>query len=85
MQFEGAVVKEQGVTFGIIVVKPHVLRSTDESSSIRGFATRALGRMPVILMAQEGGRTRYSGRRDIVTFLSKLNLAQIPWKKYTLS
>lgn len=27
MQFDGAKIKEQGVTFGIVVVKPYVLRS----------------------------------------------------------
>jgi hypothetical protein len=34
MQFEGAKVIEQGVTFGIIIVKPHVLQNTAEQVNI---------------------------------------------------
>ena len=30
MQFEGAKITEQGVTFGIVIVKPHVLHSSQE-------------------------------------------------------
>ncbi len=35
MQFEGAKVTEQGVTFGIVIVKPHVLKDAAEQSSAR--------------------------------------------------
>ena len=40
MKFQGALVKEQGVTFGIIVVKPHVLNSPSEADSMRTFGVR---------------------------------------------
>ena len=43
MKFQGALVKEQGVTFGIIVVKPHVLNSPSEADSMRTFGVRAFG------------------------------------------
>lgn len=42
MKFQGALVKEQGVTFGIIIVKLHVLNSPSETASMRG------GRSPCI-------------------------------------
>ena len=32
MRFQGALIKEQGVTFGIVVVKPHVLQSESDGS-----------------------------------------------------
>jgi len=35
MQFEGAVIKEQGVTFAIVIVKPHVLNSSSQAQSAR--------------------------------------------------
>ena len=35
MQFEGAIIKEQGVTFAIVVVKPHVLNSPTEREEAR--------------------------------------------------
>jgi hypothetical protein len=86
MQFEGAVIKRQGVTFGIIIVKPAVLRSQDERARVRGFGVRVFGRMPIVLMAQDSrGVATHSGRRDIVSFLSKLSIRQIPWKRYTIS
>ena len=51
MKFQGALVKEQGVTFGIIVVKPHVLNSPSEADSMRIFGVRAFGPVPIILMS----------------------------------
>lgn len=86
MRFQGALVKEQGVTFGIIVVKPHVLNSQVDTASMRSLGNRAFGRIPIILMAQDlHGVPTYSGRRDIVNFLSRIPMHVIPWREYTLS
>jgi len=42
--------------------------------------------LPIILMAQDGrGVPTYWGRKDIVAFLAKLHVPQIPWKEYTIS
>lgn len=85
-QFEGAKITEQGVTFGIVIVKPHVLRNTQDQISMRTLGTQALGPIPIILMAQDGrGVPTYQGRRDIVEFLSKVSIERIPWQRYTLS
>lgn len=85
MQFEGAVIKEQDVTFGIVVVKHQVLNSLDRSNEARAFGVRAFGNMPIILMAQNShGTPVYYGRKDIVNFLANIHMSQIPWKKYTL-
>ena len=35
MRFQGALLKEQGVTFGIIMVKPHVLHNNAEAETMR--------------------------------------------------
>ena len=51
MSFDGALIKEQGVTFAIVVVKPHVLTSTEKESIRLGFM-RYFGNIPIILMAQ---------------------------------
>lgn len=86
MEFEGAKVTEQGVTFGIVIVKAHALRSTPEQAGARQLGTQAFGPIPIILMAQDGrGTPTYQGRRDIVNFLSHIAFQRIPWKKYTLS
>jgi hypothetical protein len=85
VQFEGAKVTEQGVTFGIVIVKPHVLSSTPDRAGARSLGIRAFGRIPIILMTQDSrGVPTYQGRRDIVRFLSKIAFQRIPWKKYSL-
>ena len=86
MKFQGALVKEQGVTFGIVVVKPHVLSNSSEADSMREFGMRTFGPVPIILMAQNAkGVPTYSGRRDIVNFLAKVPMQVIPWREYTLN
>jgi hypothetical protein len=39
MSFDGALVTEQGVTFAIVCVKPHVLRSTDKEDVREQFSS----------------------------------------------
>ena len=56
MQFDGALVKEQGVCFAIAVVKPHVLNSTNKETVRNGFR-QYFGQVPVILMAQNSRGT----------------------------
>lgn len=86
MKFQGALVKEQGVTFGIVIVKPRVLNNPSEADSMRAFGTRVFGPMPIILMAQNSrGIPTYSGRRDIVKFLANVPIQAIPWREYTLN
>jgi hypothetical protein len=84
--FQGSVIKEQGVTFAIAIVKQHVLNSSIEANKIiRSFAP-VFGFVPVILMAQDhNGTPTWYGRRDIVNFLSNVALERIPWKEYTLN
>lgn len=86
MRFQGAKIKEQGVVFGIIVVKPHVLHDINCAEDIREFGTRVFGAVPIVLMAQNSrGIPTYSGRRDIVNFLSHVPIRAIPWQEYTVS
>lgn len=82
MEFEGAVVKEQGVTFAIVIVKPFVLNSSSREN-IRASFIPFFGNIPIVLMAQNSrGIPTYHGRRDIVHFLANINPARIPWKHY---
>ncbi|MBD77340.1 MAG: hypothetical protein CL840_00200 [Crocinitomicaceae bacterium] len=85
MRFDGAVVKEQGVTFAIVVVKPTVLNSSTTRENTRNSFSTVFPGMPVILMAQNGrGRSNYHGRTDIVNFLANVDSRRIPWKTYTM-
>lgn len=84
MQFEGAKITEQGVTFAIVIVKPHVLNSSDRESFRNSFIP-VFGNIPIILMAQDSkGIPTYHGRTDIVKFLASIDLSRIPWKRYTI-
>lgn len=83
MNFDGAKIKEQGVTFAIVVVKSHVLTSPSKEN-VRTSFIPFFGNIPIILMAQNShGVPTYDGRRDIVHFLANINPARIPWKHYT--
>ncbi|MCU6687039.1 hypothetical protein OCV99_10850 [Dorea acetigenes] len=85
MSFDGALIKEQGVTFAIVIVKPSVLTSADKESIRQNFS-QYFGYVPTILMAQNSrGIPTYDGRRDIVKFLSHIHPSRIPWKHYTVN
>ena len=79
----GAVIIEQGVTFAIIAVKPHVTRYTASAVQMRSSLAPYFPNMPIILMSQDAdGEPHYYGRKDIVDFLKTIRLDQIPWKDY---
>jgi hypothetical protein len=83
MQFDGALLKEQGLTFAIAVVKPYVLNNSIECDKARQAFRTVFSNLPIILMAQNSrGIPTYQGRNDIVHFLAKLHISQIPWKTY---
>ncbi len=85
-QFEGAVIREQGVTFAVVVVRPSILDSTLEANeAIHSFQPVFPG-LPIVLMAQDGrGRPTYYGRRDLSQFMANVPLRSIPWRRYTLN
>jgi len=86
MRIQAAVVKEQRVTFAIIIVKRNVIQSTFQAQDTVNKAGNLFPGMPIILMAQDGrGTPTYYGRRDIVRFLSRVQLNAIPWKTYTFN
>lgn len=86
MKFQGALVKEQGVAFGLVVVKSHVLHNPMEADSVRRFGEQVFGAIPIVLMAQNSkGVPTYSGRRDIVKFLANVPVQVIPWREYTVA
>ncbi len=86
MKVHGAIIKEQNVTFAIVVVKRHVIQSQFKAQdAIRSYSPLFRG-IPIVLMAQNyRGTPNYYGRRDIVRFLSKVPTHAIPWKEYTIN
>lgn len=86
MRFDGAVIKERGVTFAIVVVKSTVLNSSVVRESTRNVFSTVFPGISIILMAQDGrGTPSYHGRTDIVNFLVNVDPRRIPWKTYTMN
>lgn len=84
MKIQGAVVKEQGVTFSIFIVKSHVMSSASAREDARRGVSQVLP-SPVILMSQDSkGVPTYEGRKDIVKFLANIDPTRIPWREYTI-
>jgi hypothetical protein len=84
MKLQGAVIKEQGVTFAIVIVKQFVIQSQIEFQKVATVFSNYFPGIPVVLMAQDSrGIPTYRGRKDIVNFLVNIHVSQIPWKEYT--
>lgn len=84
MKFQGAVVKEQGITFAVVVVRLSTLQTPAEREKAVGLYTDIFQGIPVVLTAKDfKGAVKYFGRSDIVNYLSRLKPSLIPWKEYT--
>ena len=85
MTFQGAVIREQGITFAVVVVKRHVIDSSTEAGRAIAAFQPVFPGLPVVLMAQDArGTPTYYGRQDIARFLAGVSLSAIPWKQYTV-
>ena len=85
-KLQGAVIREQGVTFAIVVVKMHILSSQSQAEESQKAFSAYFPGMPIILTAQDSrGIPKYWGRKDIVNFLANIHPGRIPWKEYTFS
>ena len=86
IKVQGAIIKEQGVTFAITVVKSHILHSQSQCQQASASFQPLFPGIPIILMAQDSrGTPTYWGRKDIVNFLSSVHPGQIPWQEYTFN
>ena len=85
MRFQGAVIKEQGVTFAVVIVKRHVIDNRAEASKVLRAFQPAFPGLPIVLMAQDfRGTPTYYGRSDIAKFMSRTPLSAVAWKEYSV-
>ena len=85
MRFQGAVIRDRAATFAVVIVKPHTLRSAHEATRAQLTFAPAFSGMPIVLMAQDPtGAPSFHGRRDLVAFMSKVNLDAVRWREYRL-
>ena len=86
MTIEGAVVREQGVTFAVVIVKKHVIDNHSEADKAIAAFQPVFPGMPVVLMAQDSrGKPTYYGRKDIARFMASVPMSAVRWKRYTIS
>jgi len=86
MQIDGAIIKEQGQEFGIVIVKQSAMSSDSAAAESRAAFQGLFPGLPLILASQDSrGVFEYQGRRDIVAFLASIDASRIPWKRYTVS
>jgi hypothetical protein len=77
-----ALVKEQGVTFAVVIVKSHVLNSPNREEARSSFRPYFPLGIPIILMSQDTrGVPTYHGKEDIVRFLASIDHRHLPWKR----
>lgn len=77
-----ALVREQGVEFGVVVVQDHVIDNPTERENLLQAWTTEL-RRPVALLG--GHRHRSYGRRDLVHWLESVHPSQLPWRQVMLN
>ncbi|SCG85240.1 hypothetical protein [Methanobacterium congolense] len=84
-KFQGALIREQGVEFAIVIVKMHVLNSSSRAQDAILAFQRFFPGKPVILMAQDSrGIPKYYGRNDIVNFMANVPIEAVQWQEFTV-
>lgn len=76
-----ALIREQGVNFGVVCVPDHVVDNPSErEQQLRLWAMKL--RLPVALLGSN--RHRSYGRRDIVGWLESVDVDRLPWRQVTI-
>lgn len=77
-----ALVKEQGVTFGVVSVRDSVINSPSDRDALILAWGAHLG-VPVVLIGAQQHRSY--GRPDIVRWLRNVHPSRLPWRRMTLA
>lgn len=86
MMITAALIREQGITFGVIAVQPRVLSSKLEADAmIIAASQNVFPGQPIALMANRYGKPTYYGRPDIARFLASIDVRQIPWRQWYIN
>lgn len=85
VQIEAALIREQGVEFAVVAVRPSVLSSSSECGRVATSFESVFGGLPVVLAAASNGRYRFWGRPDLVRFLSRVGPGRLPWRRFRVA
>lgn len=84
MRFQAALLKDRSVTFAVVIVKPHALRSLQEATRAQIAFAPAFPGLPIVLLAQDPtGLPIIHGRKDLVAFLNNIQLDAVGWREYS--
>jgi hypothetical protein len=75
-----ALVREQGQTFAVLAVKPHIVQSPTERAKMVVAGRQWFG-VPTVLLAEDG---QTWGNKGIVNWLRNVHPAQLPWRTFTI-
>ncbi|OWY61692.1 hypothetical protein B7486_62445 [cyanobacterium TDX16] len=87
MQVTGAVIREQGVVFGVALMTNSAFADSAARKQFQSqVAVLPMFRgVPVVVATQDSrGVPTYWGRPDLVRFLARLHITQIPWRDYAV-
>lgn len=86
MTIDAALVREQGQTFAVVVVRQGIVHNSAEATRVQASYAPVFDFVPIILMEQDGrGVPTYYGKPDIVDFLANIDFRRLPWKQWTLN
>lgn len=78
MRIQFSRIREQNVSFALVVVQDHVVLNNIQAQQTISQLRPYFSGIPVILLGANNLRT--FGRDDIVRFLSNIDISQIPWE-----
>lgn len=82
-RLKAALVREQGVTFAVAMVRNHVVLCQQQSAEAMRAVSVALGCPLVVLMGETNQRLR-GNRADVVRFVESVHPARLPWRTWTV-
>ncbi|MFH2046019.1 MAG: hypothetical protein ABIK92_12825 [Pseudomonadota bacterium] len=86
MKISGAVIKEQAVTFAIVIVNKSAMQTIQVSRKTRAAYQGLFPGIPLILASKSScGLFEYQGSKDLLGFMKLIDPSLIPWKEYTVS
>ena len=81
-RFQGALIRERGVEFALMVVKEHVIDNPVERAKASAWGSMFF-HVPTVLVSDL--RRRTFGRDDILSLLRGVDVARVPWRTYTVT
>lgn len=85
VQFDAALIREQGVAFAVVAVKPAGTSTRSQAAELAAAYSDVFPGVPIVLMSSDAsGRPKFVGRRDLVNWLVRIPVQRLPWRTVTV-